>query len=245
MSGSDEPEEWPKDLSAWLSAGYGRRAAMGWRRWNFAVEKAKEWQRAGVDDALLAAQWQTAGVNPETVDAWQAANIDASAAIRWHEFGFTLDQAAEHTKQGRTAEQAYLGPSRSVSRSAGHARGSMGAQVQAFTEAGVSHQVLGGYLHSKWLDDEALVWAKAGIQAADARVWQLIGLTAAEAGALQKKELQPLEVLRDWWQAGIPFEEVGDWLGAGLTPEEARTQRANGITVEQAAALRALRSNDS
>jgi hypothetical protein len=118
----------------------------------------------------------------------------------------------------------------------------MGAKAQAFSNAGVSPQVLGGYLHSKWLDDDALPWAKCGIQASDARAWKMIGLTAAEAGELHKKDVQPLEVLRDWWEAGIPFEEVADWLGAGLTPAEAVAQRASGVTVEQAAALRALRN---
>lgn len=65
----------------------------------------------------------------------------------------------------------------------------------------------------------------------------------AEAGRLTRQGHTAVNVVQDWWRAGIPLDEVAEWLGAGLTAEEAAAQRAKGITAEQAAALRALRDD--
>jgi hypothetical protein len=245
----DDRNRPPEDLTAWLAAGMRRVDALAWRKWNFTLEDAKRWRAAGVPEALTAAQWQIAGVDPATVGDWFAAAITVAEAIRWHEFGFSLAQAKEHMRNGRNAEDAYArrnqmttphaGTLGSVGRSI--AASVAGGHIQAFLQAGVPHAVMGGYLSTQWADADGLAWARQGVQAWDARLWREIGLTPVEAGELVKQDVAPVDVVRDWWRAGIPFDEVADWLGAGLTPAEAAEQRASGVTVEQAAALRALR----
>jgi hypothetical protein len=228
----------PEDLTAWLAAGIRRVDAQVWRRWNFSLEDAKRWRAAGVTEALTAAQWQVAGAAPDTVSEWVDAKITVGEAIRWHEFGFDLEQAKEHAKKGESPDAAYQKGQRFTSA----AMTRLGpSPSQALLTAGVSHELLVGYIHSQWTDEEAIKWAKQGIQSWDARMWQEMGLTAVEAGELTKAKTTPADVMRDWWRAGIPFDEVADWLGAGLSPEEAVAQRDSGVTAEQAAALRALR----
>ncbi|HEY0808001.1 MAG TPA: hypothetical protein VGD84_23240 [Pseudonocardiaceae bacterium] len=234
----------PEDLTAWLAAGLRRVEALAWRRWNFTLDEATQWRKSGVPEALLAAQWQAAGVRPDTVRGWLDAKIGASAAIRWHEFGFNLEQAREHTKAGESPDQAYQQRQQITytSAQAGIVSATpMHQGIQRFMRSGASHQLMHGYMEQQWLDDEAIGWAKEGIPAVHARIWQEIGLTAAEAGELKKADQTPMSVVREWWRAGIPFDEVADWIGAGLTVAEAVAQRASGVTVEQAAALRALR----
>lgn len=252
MSRFDDPDDLdrpPEDLTPWLAAGFRRVDALAWRRWNFTLEDARRWQRAGVRVALAAAQWQAAAVSPATVGSWLAEKITASEAIRWHEFGFDLDQAREHRKHGRGPDQAFgqHQVTRSVSAFQGGAiaaTGPVSAQAsafRAFMRSGAAPNVLAGYMQAHWTDEDAVAWAKQGIQAWDARTWRMIGLTPAEAAELQNADVRPERVIEEWWRAGIPFEEVADWLGAGLTASEAVEQRAAGVTQEQAAALRALR----
>lgn len=119
-----------------------------------------------------------------------------------------------------------------------------GGPVQAFVEAGVPPQMLHSYMARQWFDDEAVAWAKAGIDGAEAPVWKALGLRPHEAGRLERTGATLGGTVRDWWRAGIPIDEVADWIGAGLTPEKAADQRAKGITAEHAAALRALRYED-
>lgn len=233
----DDRNRPPEDLTAWLAAGMRRVEAQAWRRWNFSLQDATSWRGAGVGEALSAAQWNAAGVTPQTVGEWFAARIGVAEAIRWHEFGFDLDAAKEHIRQGRGPEAAYqIGQIRQ--QAAGSA---YGTHMQPFLQAGVPHTVMGTYIHLQWTDKDAIPWAKAGVPAWDAKQWQEIGLTPAEAGELAKADRHPMDVLREWWGTGVPYDELADWLGAGLSAEEAVAQRAAGVTREQAAALRALR----
>lgn len=243
----DDRNRPPEDLTAWLAAGLRRVEALAWRRWNFTLDEAKKWRAAGVGEALTAAQWQVAGVEPGTVADWVRARITVGEAIRWHEFGYDLKQAAEFTKNGKSPEQAYglrqgsPGLTGMTRRAVAAASGMTSVNMQAFLSAGVPHIVMAGYLQTQWTDAEAITWAQNGIQSWDARMWKEIGLTPAEASELNKQSKTPAEIVRDWWRAGIPYDEVADWLGAGLSPEEAVAQKESGVTVEQAAALRALR----
>ena len=118
-----------------------------------------------------------------------------------------------------------------------------GGSVQAFVEAGVPPQMLHSYMARQWLDDEAVAWAKEGIDGAEAPVWKVLGLRPGEAGRLDRMGATLAGTVRDWWRAGIPIDEVADWIGAGLTPNEAAGQRAKRITAAHAAALRALRDD--
>jgi hypothetical protein len=244
----DDRNQPPEDLTAWLAAGIRRVEALAWRRWNFTLADATAWRAAGVAEALTAAQWQVAGADPATVGDWFAARITVGEAIRWHEFGFSLEQAKEQLRNGRGPEDAYdrrgqsTGPATTLA-SFGQTIAAQvaGGHITAFLQAGVPHAVMGGYLAGQWTDADGVAWARQGIQAWDAKLWREIGLTPAEASELTKEHLAPMDVMRAWWRAGIPFDEVADWLGAGLSPEEAVSQRESGVTVEQAAALRALR----
>lgn len=236
----DDRNRQPEDLTAWLAAGLRRVDAQAWRRWNFTLDETKRWRAAGVMEALTAAQWNAAGVDPTTVRDWMNAQIAVTDAIRWHEFGFKLEQAREHTRRGHGPEDAYRQQTPSAPAIAGAAPDARN-RIHRFLQAGVSHEVMAGYLKTQWTDDDAIAWSKQDIQAWDARVWQSIGLTPAEAGELRKAERAPADVIQEWWRAGIPYDEVADWIGAGLSAKEAVAQRESGVTVEQAAALRALR----
>ncbi|HEV3360528.1 MAG TPA: hypothetical protein VG247_27240 [Pseudonocardiaceae bacterium] len=246
-----EDPDWPPrpaDMAAWLRAGLRRTDALAWHRWNFDLQDALSWIAAGVSDSLVAAQWQTAGVNPGTVTGWHAAGIDATEAVHWHELGFDLDAAREHRANGRDPQQAYC-----VDRPSWFSPGSTppefeafgaGEAMREFLRAGVSGTLIGGYLQAQWVDPEALVWAKHGVAVHEAQVWRELGLTPAEAAELSSAGTTPVEVIREWWRAGIPFDEVADWIGAGLDAEAASVQRERGITAADAAQLRARRRLD-
>ena len=101
-----------------------------------------------------------------------------------------------------------------------------GGNVQAFVEAGVPPQMLHSYMKRQWFDEEAVAWAKAGIDGAEAPVWKALGIRPNEAGRLDRKGVTLADTVRDWWRAVIPIGEVADWIGAGLTPEEAFRKRS-------------------
>jgi hypothetical protein len=254
LDDAEEPDgDEPEELGVWLAAGFDRDDAELWRRWRFTRAQAEAWRREGVGNGLLAAQWQTARATPDTVREWRAANINASEAVRWHEFGFNLVDAKGHKQNGRGPEQAFarhhqartgsVSATRTVwgGRSVGVGR--PGGPLARF--AGVDPPLIHGYVQHHWVDEEAEQWARQGIEAQDAYLWYDLGLTAAEAGRLVMQGRTPGDVVREWWTAGIPFTETAEWIGAGLSAREAIEHRAKGITVEHAASLRALRIGDA
>jgi hypothetical protein len=253
-TGFDDAEEpdggEPEELPVWLAAGFDREDAELWRRWRFKVAQADAWRREGVGDGLLAAQWQTAGATPDLLRDWQAADIDAPEAVRWHEFGFTLVDARGHKRNG-------LGPEAAFARQLQARTGSVSAMRmvrggRAIRPGGslarfssVDPQLIHGYVQHHWADEAAEEWARHGIEVQDAYVWFDLGLTAAEAGRLVMQGRTPGDVVQEWWTAGIPFKETAEWIGAGLSAREATENRAKGITVEHAASLRALRIGEA
>jgi hypothetical protein len=256
----EDPERQPEPLDEWLSAGFAKEDAEVWRNWRFRIGTAAAWRDAGVVDGLRAAQWSTAGVTPDTVNQWRAAGIDATEAVTWHELGFSFAEARRHKQAGRSPGQAFDNGTRSASVSAtsaasgsivsGVARSGLGRagappHLQRFLDAGVDPRVIHSYMSRQWTDDEAVGWARQGIDAAEARIWMILGLEPSEAARLERQGLSVAETLRQWWRTGIPIEEVGHWIGAGLKPDEAVDQRARGVTAEQAATLRALRDEAS
>lgn len=257
---TEEPGDEPEELGQWLTAGFGREEAESWRAWRFTISRAQAWRVQGIEEGLEAAQWQTAGATPETVGEWQAAGIGSPAeAVRWHELGFSLDEARRNKLQGRGPVDAFQAGHRGQGASVVRlARGggwastapmvggpAQGGPWQSFQQAGVDPRTMHGYLQRGWVDDEAVEWARHGIEAPEAYVWFDLGLKAAEAGRLVLEGRTPGDVVREWWGAGIPFAEAAEWIGAGLSAAEAVRQRADGVTVEQAASLRALRLEES
>jgi hypothetical protein len=243
--GDDDDASAPADIAAWRAKGFTTEQAREFQRWRFSLAEAVAWQRAGVSDGLWAAQWATAGVTPQLVTEWRAAGIAPSEAVHWHEMGFGLQAAREARLKGLTPEDAFRQRPAALPFGMAGPQGRHGDLMRRLREAGAPGHLVHGYLTRNWSAEDALPWARAGIDAADAELWRAIGLTAAEAGRLTSKGAGPVGTVRDWWRAGIPFDEAADWIGAGLSPEEASAQRARGITVEQAATLRALRDQDA
>jgi hypothetical protein len=247
IDASDPDDEEPEDLAAWLVAGFEVPSAEVWRRWRFSIAQAKTWQSAGVHEGLHAAQWSTAGVQPATVEAWRAAGINAAEAVRWHEFGYGLEAARAERQKGNGPDAAFASShvqttaSLNVVRSA---RGAFASPIRRLRDAGVEPRIMQSYMQHQWIDDDAVEWAKHGIEANDAYTWHELGLTAAEAGRFQVLGRTPGQVIAEWWTAGIPFQEAAEWIGAGLSADEAAEQRARGITAEHAASLRALRQGE-
>lgn len=240
--GADRPDQ----AGAWRADGFTPEQAQDFQRWRFTLADAIAWRQVGVCDGLRAAQWTTAGVTAQTVSLWRAAGIDASQAVHWHEMGFDLQAAKDAVRRGLTPDAAFAGQQRtSLGFSGGGFFPGGGTDradaLRRLHEAGVPPQVIRGYLIAQWDPDEAVPWARAGVEAPDAVLWRTLGITAPEAARLSRKGANAADTVRDWWRAGIPFDEVADWIGAGLSAAEAADQRARGITAEQAAALRALR----
>ena len=262
---TEEPENEPEPMGVWLDTGFVREEAETWRRWRFTIAKAQAWREQGIEEGIEAAQWQTAGASPETVGDWQALGIGSNEAVRWHEYGFSLDQARVHKRHGRGPADALRlinPPTHNVVQAAGGgssvaifrsgSRGAMvaggggiGGPLQRFHQSGADPRLIHGYLQCGWIDDDAVEWARHGVEAADAYLWFELGLKPPEAGRLVLEGRGPADVVREWWSSGIPFEEAADWIGAGLSAPEAIEQRANGITAEHAASLRALRLEDA
>jgi hypothetical protein len=254
IDASEPDDSEPEELTAWIAAGFDEEAAEVWRRWRFTIPRAEAWIEAGVTGGLEAAQWMTAAVDPTSVPTWRDAGIEASEAVQWHEMGYDVDRA-------RTEKAKGLGPTEAFAQSQGQTgrasssvarlqlsgpvlQGPMGAR-RGFLGTGVDPRIMHGYLQRQWADEQAMTWAKQGIEAPDAYTWHALGLTPVEAGRLALQGRMPGELIREWWSAGIPYDEVADWIGAGLTAPEAVDQRSKGITSEQAAALRALRQQES
>jgi hypothetical protein len=236
--GDDEQE--PEELAVWLAQGFTAEDAQLWRRWQFTVIKARRWMAAGVDRALVAAQWQTAGVRAHQVRAWVNANITPAEAVSWLEFGFDLRAASDAKAKGLSPSQMYNQNQQHMlfqGRSGPH-------EYEKWRSAGIQPEVIRTYVVRPRTGEDNLRWAIHNIESADSEVWDALGLTPQEAGRLTQEGRTPADVMRDWWPTGIPIDEVADWIGAGLTASEAAARRARGFTTEQAAELRAVRTDD-
>lgn len=250
------------DPKPYLAAGIPADELHTWWKWRLSADEAKAWRAAGVLEPIEAAQWATAKVTHETVNAWLKAGITAAESITWHEYGFSLEDAAKYKQQGHTADQAFdvsrgrtpqsadddysVAPGDALSGLMSYQGGGAQDETQRFiSKAGASDgMVMYSYINENWLDNEAIAWARHNIDAATARIWKDLGLRPAEAGRFIRRGLSPMAVARTWWQANIPFDEAPSWIGAGLTPEETIEQRANGVTAEQAETLRTLRNEE-
>jgi hypothetical protein len=248
----------PFDPERWRELGFSPDRGLIWWRHRIEPEDALRWQRAEVTEPIDAVRWKIAGIGPETVREWVYATIDAREAVAWTELGFNVAEARKHKRAGRTAVQAYgrahrvrMAPANPPTAQVhltgasptGSIRGASNPRRFMETVRGRDPRVMHSYMQRQWFDDEAIAWARHGIEAADALAWKELGLTPVEAERYQSREMSPMQAAKAWWQAGIPFDEVADWIGAGLSPEEAVQQRAKGVTAERAAVLRSLRKN--
>jgi hypothetical protein len=241
------------DAERWRELGFSRESGLAWWKHRIEPGDALRWQRAEVAEPIDAVRWKIAGIGPDTVREWVYAKIDAREAVAWTELGFNVAEARKQKRAGRTAVQAYghahrvnaalpYPPARPAPR-AGLTR--VGVGHRGFMEAvrGRDPRVMHSYMQRQWFDDEAIAWARHGIEATDALAWKELGLTPVEAERYRTREMSPMQTAKAWWRAGIPFDEVADWIGAGLSPEEAVQQRASGVTADRAAVLRSLRKD--
>ncbi len=189
--------------------------------------------------------WKALGLRPNEAGRLVRKGVALADTVRdWWRAGIPIREVADWIGAGLTPEEAFRQRSGRSVATARVIRGGPGwGPVEMFVEAGVPPQMRRSYLARQWFDDEAVAWAKEGIDGAEAPIWKALGLRPNEAGRLVRKGVALADTVRDWWRAGIPIGEVADWIGAGLTPKEAAGQRVKGITVERAAALRALRDD--
>jgi hypothetical protein len=207
-------------------------------------DEAVAWASEGID-AGEAPVWKALGLRPNEASRLARNGTTLAATVRdWWRAGIPIGEVAHWIGAGLTTEAAVWRRSRRRV-AAGRVRrgGRSRAPVQTFVEASAPPQMLSSYVTRQVLDDEAVAWARQGIDGAEAPIWKALALRPNEARRLVRKGATLAGTVRDWWQAGIPIGEVADWIGAGLTPKEAAGQRAKGITAEHAAALRALRDN--
>ena len=202
----------------------------------FGTHDALRWRAAGITTLREARAWLVAGVNAVEVARWQQAGIGFAEAAAWHEFGYSLAEARELKAKGQAPSEAFR--KRVKARPPSRPRTASGRSWLPAQQLGPRHQflqmmqgsanqqVLHGYFHRQWWDDEALRWAEHGIEAGDALVWKTFGIEPPEAAKLEQEGATAAGTMRAWWEAGIPPDEVAAWLGAGLTAEEAATQRA-------------------
>ena len=248
-----------KEAQRWWDARFDLAEALRWRE-RFTVDESLSFRQAGVTTLREARGWRVAGVDAGEVAGWRDAGIGFAEAAAWNEFGYSLEEARERKAEGKSPSETYLGRIRKMRPKRGLAAkgqtssfgwtssyggappGPHGAMEKFMRR--VAHRnsnVVPGYFHRQWFDDEAAGWAERGIDAADALAWKELGISAPEAERLEKAGQTLAKTMRAWWEAGIPIDEVAAWLGAGLTPDEAAAQRGKGITAERAAILRALR----
>jgi hypothetical protein len=232
------------NVQAFIEAGVPPQMLHSYMTRQWFDDEAVAWAKAGIDGAE-APVWKALGLHPgeagrldrqgatlaDTVRDWWRAGIPVGEVADWIGAGLTPEEAFRE-RSGRGVASPRVMPGRPG-----------GGRAQKFIEAGGPPQMSHGYMTRRGSDDEAVAWAKAGIDGAEAPVWKALGLHPGEAGRLDRNGATLADTVRDWWRAGIPVDEVADWIGAGLTPEEAAGQRAKGITAERAAALRALRGD--
>jgi hypothetical protein len=250
------------EAERWWWSGFTLAEAPGWRE-RFGVEEAVRWREAGIRTQAEVRSWQIAGVGAGEVGGWLEAGIGFAEASAWREFGYELGEARRLKAEGKGPSESFRGRVRLMRSRPAAARGAPSgswvpyASVSGRTSGAGSHpaqrffeklkgarggpQLLHGYLRQQWLDDEAVAWAREGIEAASALLWKEFGVAPTDAAAAEKDGRTAAATIRAWWEAGIPPDEVRAWLGAGFGPEEAAAQRARGVDAERAAVLRALR----
>jgi hypothetical protein len=231
-------------VQAFIEAGVPPRMLHSYIARQWFDDEAVAWAKEGVDGAE-APIWKALGLRPNEAGRLARKGATLADTVRdWWRAGIPISEVADWIGAELTPEEAFRQQSgRSVTTARVMRRRQGSGPAQKFIEAGVPSQVLHSHMARRGFDDEAVAWAKKGIDRAEAPIWKALGLRPNEAGRLARKGATLADTVRDWWRAGIPISEVADWIGAGLTPKEAAGQRAKGITAERAAALRALRDD--
>jgi hypothetical protein len=193
------------------------------------VRVARSWLRLGYDLPACADALEL-GVRHDQVDGHLGLGLDVATAVqwlsvppydalRWHSIGFSRDDVALWTEQGRTVEQAE-----DAAAAAGDGR-----WLARWARIAGSRQPA----------DALAEWASFGVPVG---VWGEAasrGLRAREVPAWLAAGFQPVEVLR-YAHLRVPLSEAVTWRDAGFTAYVANGCLGVGMTLDDACALRGL-----
>lgn len=234
----DKPEKLPE----WQAHGFTIGSARKWIQHGYQIDAANRWRDAGVFSADDAKAWQTIGISPYSVQPMLRAGMTPHDAVLWNELGYSYIEAAERHRVGQRPQPKSWW--KQLFSSASDVDFALpedeGTAMRELIRAGVSAITARRFVDVGWSGTDAIPWAKAGVDAAQALVFRLLGITPLEAQVLGDSGQSALDIVTEWWDGGIPRTEVADWLGAGFSVIETKHARANGLNVDQAAVLRSL-----
>ncbi|WP_150254633.1 hypothetical protein [Nocardiopsis deserti] len=238
----DDHEPEPEDLHLWTARGFTVADARRWIDAGFRLAEAERWRGSGVYRPGPAQEWRAAGLSPYTVRPMLRAGMAPRDAVRWHELGYSPAEAAErHLAGERPRPRRLLGALLPVRRPPGLDLSEEQAQtMDALLSAGVPAATARAYLDTGWDGTDAVPWARAGVDPAQARVYRAIGFSPREGAALAGDGRDALALMCEWWDEGVPRGEVAAWAVAGFGSAEAARARAAGADPEGARVLRAL-----
>ncbi|WP_285734107.1 hypothetical protein [Nocardiopsis sp. ATB16-24] len=222
----DEPEQ----PHVWTDRGFTAPDARRWIGAGFTVEEAVRWREAGVYRPRPAQAWRTAGVTPRTLRPLLRAGMTPRDAVRWHEFGYSRAEAVERHLAGehprpRRPWRTLLPVRRSRGLDLSDAQAEF---MDALLSIGVPATTARAYLDAGWRREEAALWAHSGVDPVRAGVYRALGFSAREGSAPARDGREALDLLCQWWDAGVPRGEVAAWVRAGLGPAAAARARAEG-----------------
>jgi hypothetical protein len=93
------------EAKAWSAAGFDAAEAGFWRAYDFGIDEVERWLALGVQDPMVAAQWSTAGYDPETAIGWIHVLFPPLLAIQWSSAGYHPKDAAVLVSQGLSVPQ--------------------------------------------------------------------------------------------------------------------------------------------
>ncbi|MFD6953685.1 hypothetical protein A6A08_23915 [Nocardiopsis sp. TSRI0078] len=220
----------PEDLYLWTARGFTVADARRWIGAGFALGAAERWRDSGVYRPGPALEWRAAGTTPHTVRPLLRAGMTPRDAVRWHELGYSPDEAAErHLAGERPRPRRLLRALLPARRLPGLDLSEEQAEsMDALLSAGVPAAAARAYLDTGWDGADAVPWARAGVDPVQAGVYREIGFSPEEGAALAGRGRDALALMCEWWDAGVPRGEVAAWVAAGFGSAEAVRARASG-----------------
>ncbi|OOC54526.1 MULTISPECIES: hypothetical protein [Nocardiopsis] len=226
----DDHEPEPEDLRLWTARGFTVADARRWIDAGFALGDAERWRGSGVYRPGPAMEWRAAGTTPYTVRPMLRAGMTPRDAVRWHELGYSPAEAAErHLAGERPRPRRRLRALLPVRRVPGLDLSEEQAETMtALLSAGVTAATARAYLDTGWHGADAVPWARAGVDPAQARVYRAVGFSPGEGASLAGEGRDALSLMCEWWDAGVPRGEVAAWALAGFGSAEAARARVSG-----------------
>ena len=166
--------------------------------------------------------WRNAGAGDEEARAWSEQGLSVQDWSEWHQIGLP-PAIVKRMKTRRLSAQV-------VGEEVRRQRETVASDLRFVGAVGAAEtSIINSYLAQDWTDDDALVWAREGLDASVARTWIALGLAAADVERIRAQGADLATFVRSWWAAGIPLGEVASWARAGRSPEQAAAERAKGL----------------